>query len=163
MVRDQDLARRNRVLEHRQLEHRLNIEFRDDVDETSDDSADIIDDEPVPTMPEELIHQMIRSNYLTLLPNLMPELVDREWFTKLCGGGGGRYLDPMVPLEKWTVAFRDPRSVCKFMFNEERQRFAVSMDSTVIASVELTEQLGLSWVFLQLALRRREIHGLYRI
>jgi hypothetical protein len=143
MVRDQDLARRNRVLEHRQLEHRINIEFRDDADEASDDSAaDIIDDEPVPTMPEELIQHMTRSNYLSLLPDFMPEQTDREWFTKLCGGGGSHYLAPNVPLEKWTAVFREPRSVCKFMFHDERQRFAVSMDSTVIVGIELSEQLA---------------------
>jgi hypothetical protein len=47
-----------------------------------------------------------------------------------------------VPLQRCASIFAEPRSACKFMLNEERQRFILSMDSQFLGCVELSEQLA---------------------
>jgi hypothetical protein len=97
----------------------------------------------LPTTPPELYDKLFRTRYMDVISELISSENERHFFTGLIGNNVSTKQEPIsLLLQKWSSIFVEPRSACKFMFNEERQRFSISMDSAFFESVELSDQLA---------------------
>jgi hypothetical protein len=97
----------------------------------------------LPTTPPELFDKIYRTHYMDVIKELIPGEDDRNFFTALIGNNVSTEQETIsLLMQKWSSIFVEPRSSCKFMFNEEKQRFSISMDAAFFESVELSEQLA---------------------
>jgi hypothetical protein len=97
------------------------------------------------TTPPELYDKLFRTRYMDVIKELIPSENERNFFTALIGNTtniSAKQEPISLLLQKWSLIFVEPRSACKYMFNEDRQRFSISMDSSFFESIELSDQLA---------------------
>jgi hypothetical protein len=151
LIAEQEEKRRQAIVSQRKAAQNISniLQGNDDDDEDADDDLEdnltkqkMEDDIEIPPLPTDLYEHIFRHHYLQAIEELLPAGEERLFFSRLINRHIASGVKEQLVLQKWASIFTEPRSVCKFMFNDEQQRFSLSMDSNFIECIELSEQLA---------------------